>query len=131
MSTIEVDNFKDRTSAKTIGASYVTDGVAKAFCNINGTGTIAIRGDSLNHSSLTDEGTGAYLVTLASAMGDANFTTFDNHAPAFPISTSNNNAQGFCTAQSTTTLRHRSLEGNGTTNRDSAYVGSMVMGDLA
>jgi hypothetical protein len=55
-----------------IATSYVVNGSAKAWVNLNGTGTIAAR-DSFNHSSLTDNANGDYTNTIASAMGNANY----------------------------------------------------------
>ena len=46
----------------------------RAWCNFNGTGTVAIRASG-NVSSITDNGVGNYLVNLATAMPDANFST--------------------------------------------------------
>ena len=46
-------------------------GLAKAWVNFNGTGTVAIRA-SFNVSSITDNGTGNYRVNLTTAMEDAN-----------------------------------------------------------
>jgi len=45
---------------------------AKAWCNFNGTGTIAIN-DSHNVSSLTDVNTGNWNVNLTNALGNANY----------------------------------------------------------
>ena len=47
-------------------------GLAKAWVNFNGTGTVAIRA-SYNVSSITDAGVGAYTVNFTTAMVDANF----------------------------------------------------------
>jgi hypothetical protein len=47
-------------------------GIAKAWVNFNGTGTIAIR-DSFNVSSITDGGTGIYTVNFTTAMPNANY----------------------------------------------------------
>jgi hypothetical protein len=47
-------------------------GIAKAWCNFNGTGTVAIR-DSFNVSSITDNGTGDYTVNFTTAMPNANY----------------------------------------------------------
>ena len=60
MSTLNVSNITDGTT--TVGTEYVVNGSAKAWVNFNGTGTAAIR-DSLNMSSLTDNGTGSYTLT--------------------------------------------------------------------
>jgi hypothetical protein len=45
----------------------------RAWVNFNGTGTVAIRA-SFNVSSITDNGTGNYTVTLTTAMPDANYS---------------------------------------------------------
>ena len=70
MSTIRVDNFGPSAG----GTTYSASGVAKAWVNISGTGTAAIR-DSLNVASLTDDGTGKYSANLSSAMSDTNYSS--------------------------------------------------------
>lgn len=47
-------------------------GIAKAWVNFNGTGTVAIRA-SFNVSSITDNGTGDYTVNFTTAMPNANY----------------------------------------------------------
>ena len=59
MSTITVTNIK--ATGET--ASRAVSGVAGAWVNFDGTGTIAIR-TSFNVSSLTDQSTGDYLVNV-------------------------------------------------------------------
>ncbi len=49
-------------------------GIAKAWVNFNGTGTVAIRG-SFNVSSITDNGTGNYTVNFTTAMPNTNYAT--------------------------------------------------------
>jgi hypothetical protein len=68
MSTIRVDNFGPSSG----GTTYSARGIAKAWVNFNGTGTIAAR-DSENVSSLTDNGTGDYTANWSNAMSDANY----------------------------------------------------------
>ena len=68
MSTIRVDNFGPSAG----GTTYSARGIAKAWVNFNGTGTIAAR-DSENVSSLTDNGTGDYTVNFSSAFGAADY----------------------------------------------------------
>ena len=48
-------------------------GIAKAWVNFNGTGTVAIR-DSFNVSSITDNGTGDYTVNFTTALPNANYS---------------------------------------------------------
>jgi hypothetical protein len=59
------------TSAK-LGADQAS-GLAKAWVNFNGTGTVAIRA-SFNVSSITDTGTAEYTVNFTTAMTDANYS---------------------------------------------------------
>jgi hypothetical protein len=47
-------------------------GLAKAWVNFNGTGTVAIRA-SYNVSSITDNGTGDYTVNFTTALADADY----------------------------------------------------------
>ena len=48
-------------------------GIAKAWVNFNGTGTVAIR-NSFNVSSITDDGTGLYTINFTTAMPNANYS---------------------------------------------------------
>ena len=97
MSTLSVSNITDGTD--TVETGYVVNGSAKAWVNFNGTGTVAIR-DSLNMSSLTDNGTGDYTRTVSSAFGSADYSTsggggltstsvgsFSHHTNASPTTT--------------------------------------------
>ena len=59
------------TAAK-LGADEAS-GLAKAWVNFNGTGTVAIRA-SFNVSSITDNGTGDYTVNFTTAFADANYS---------------------------------------------------------
>ena len=68
MSTITVTNIQ--ATGET--ASRAVSGVAAAWVNFNGTGTIAIR-DSVNVGSITDNGTGDYTVNFSNNMGSANY----------------------------------------------------------
>ncbi len=52
-------------------------GIAKAWVNFNGTGTVAIR-DSFNVSSITDNGTGDYTVNFTTAFPNANYSFSGN-----------------------------------------------------
>jgi hypothetical protein len=70
MSTIISANVSDGTLS--IPTAFVTNGSAKAWVNFDGTGTIAAR-DSLNLSSLTDNGVGDYTVNFSNAFGAADY----------------------------------------------------------
>jgi len=73
MSTIKV------TSIKATGetASRSATGVAAAWCNFNGTGTVAIR-DSNNVTSLADRGTGLYTLNYTSNMANSSYSSTGN-----------------------------------------------------
>jgi hypothetical protein len=68
MSTLRVNTIQNVAGTGT----PAIDGVAKAWVNFNGTGTVAIRG-SYNVSSITDNGTGNYTVNFTNAMPDTNY----------------------------------------------------------
>ena len=68
MSTIRVDSFGPAAG----GTTYSARGIAKAWVNFNGTGTIAAR-DSENVSSLTDNDTGQYTVNISNAFDAADY----------------------------------------------------------
>jgi len=75
------------TTAK-LGTSEAS-GLAKAWVNFNGTGTVAIRA-SFNVSSITDVGAGTYTVNFTTALADANFVPLStNGQNAFSNETSN------------------------------------------
>ena len=86
MSTLVVSNISDGTT--TVGASYVTNGSAKAWVNFDGTGTVAIR-SSFNTSSITDNGVGNYTQNYSSSMLN------DDYSVA-TTSTSSNGSGEFC-----------------------------------
>jgi hypothetical protein len=67
MSTLRVTTITNPS-----GGQPTIDGLAKAWVNFNGTGTVAIRA-SLNVSSITDGGVGLYTVNFTTAMPDTNY----------------------------------------------------------
>lgn len=70
MSTLRADSVSPAAGGT---SRNLPRGVAAAWVNFNGTGTIATR-DSQNISSLTDNGTGLYQCSLTSAMTNANYS---------------------------------------------------------
>lgn len=71
-SQVNVDTIAKKDGTSAVATEYVTQGSAKAWANLNGTGTIALR-DSLNISSTTDHGTGDYSLGLGNSMGSADY----------------------------------------------------------
>jgi len=82
MSEIKTDKFTGTTTAGSIvvtgeGNSTTTNlqqGLKKVWINLNGGGTIATR-DSFNVTSITDDATGRYTVTIANDMSNANYSS--------------------------------------------------------
>jgi hypothetical protein len=72
LSTAKVTTLADSAGANTSTPAAIAAGIAKAWVNFNGTGTVAIRA-SYNVSSITDNGVGDYTVNLTTAMVDANY----------------------------------------------------------
>ena len=68
MSTLRVNSLLNAAGTDTPAIA----GLAKAWVNFNGTGTVAIRAQ-YNVSSITDNGTGDYTVNFATALADANY----------------------------------------------------------
>ena len=81
MSTIKTNTLTGTTSAGSIlvtgeGGSTTTNlqqGIAKCWVNFDGTAGSLSPSDSHNVTSLTDNGTGDYTITIASDMGNTNY----------------------------------------------------------
>ena len=61
-----------RTRLRVRWLRIMVNGSAKGWVNFNGTGTVATR-DSLNVSSILDEGTGDYTVNFTNSMSNADY----------------------------------------------------------
>jgi len=119
-------------------STYVSDGgavtqntvqsLAKSWVNWNGQGTVAVQ-DSINHSSLTDNGTGDYTITIASAMSNANYCRLGMCGMAANSQECLSQAQASYVA-TTTQGRYVAAYAN-TSNEDVPYAGVSLLGDLA
>jgi hypothetical protein len=129
MSTIKV------TSIQATGetASRAVSGVAAAWVNFNGTGTIASR-DSNNVSSLTDSGTGRYDINFSNNTGNANYaynvTCASTSSPFLRQFWVNDVANATSSKVQAQTLYASDTSGNGA-NSDAILVSVTVHGDLA
>ena len=85
MSTLRVNTIQNAGGS----GSPEINGLAKAWVNFNGTGTVAIRA-SFNVSSITDNGTGDYTINFTVAMSDANYSV----TGLSQIDTGTNNCDG-------------------------------------
>ena len=71
-SILRVNTLTDASSNNSIATSVVFNGTAKAWINMNGSGTISNR-DSSNISGITDNGTGDYTFSYSNNMDNANY----------------------------------------------------------
>ena len=63
----------EHSTAGSIATNYVVNGSAKAWVNIDGTGTTQIR-DSLNVSGVVDNGTGQSTITYSNSLSNQNYS---------------------------------------------------------
>jgi hypothetical protein len=124
MSTLIATNFGDGTN--TIPSIYVTGGSAKSTINFNGEGTVAIR-ESMNVSSLTDNGTGTYAVAFTTAMSNGDFTV-GSAVKANSHTDGRTSASIWASTASNMDVRN---QGYSAGLRDTDHVRVIVMGDLA
>ena len=120
---IKADTLEHST-AGSLDTQYVVNGSAKAWVNLDGTGTIAIS-DSFNVTSATDNGTGNYTITITNSMSNTVYTVSGGTTPG---------ASGY------TVLGYESLatgsyimktSDGGTSQEDKDPVTSNLHGDLA
>jgi len=120
MSTLSVSNITD--GVDTVETGYVVNGSAKAWCKFRGSGTLSVD-DSLNTSSVTDQGTGNYDVNFAS-----------NFSVGFSINvTTSSNWRGIICPDvwNVGYVKVYGADNNGTTYQDRGHVGTAFHGDLA
>ena len=72
-SELRVNTLKDAAGNNSVAMQYVANGSAKSWVNFNGIGTVAIR-DSLNASSISDNGTGYYSLNFSSSAANINYS---------------------------------------------------------
>jgi hypothetical protein len=85
----------------------------RAWVNFNGTGTVAIRASG-NVSSITDNGTGTYVVNLATALVDVNY--------AVTFSTDDWGGAAAFTGRTTSAVKFTSFTTTNGSSRDDAAV---------
>ena len=147
MSTILVNTLTGTTTAGSIvvtgeGNSTTTNlqqGLAKAWCNVNGTATFdssdtEIR-DSFNMTATTDEGTGDYGASFTNNMGNANYSITDG---SYSGGTTRGTMLSGNSTNSQTASSFRQRYGlstgdnsDGTADGDVSFVRIAVHGDLA
>jgi hypothetical protein len=122
MSTLNVANVTDGTTSVPTG--YVVNGSAKAWVNLNGTGTISVR-DSFNTSSMTDHGTGDYTINFTNSLASGNFSWSGGAQELCAVGVFTPSGYG-------TTSKRFNVKGTYTTvNLDAQDVNFSLHGDLA
>ena len=143
--TLTVDNAttdtiagKSNANNMTINAGNITikgegsattnlqQGLIKGWIRMNGTGTIAIN-DSFNYSSIADNGTGDYTVTLSTAMGNIFYSPT---AGAGDVNYGAKIDLEHAVANTTTAMRLRTTSGVGAVG-DTDLLSVHTAGDLA
>jgi hypothetical protein len=108
-----------------ISTSYVVNGSAKAWVQLDGSGTIAIK-DDLNISSATDLGTGYYTFSITNAFSDSNYCL---------AASGDNSAQSRCfvhgTITDSSTIFLQAKRGDTGAFLDKDQLFGIMQGDLA
>ena len=125
MSTIDVANITDGTD--TVATSYVLNGSAKAYAWVDmGTSPTGIKGQSLNSSSITDNGAGSFEVNLTSSMSSTfSVSNITSYRSSVPVVSGNSGLS--MTAVNSVVVIMKNLSGN---NYDNEF-GMSLLGDLA
>ena len=106
------------------GGTAAVSGVAKAWINLNGTGTIATR-NSFSVSGISDTGTGAYTISFTNSMNDADF------APSGCSGETSGTEMWESATRAVGSLAIVNYTSDTGTDKDSTMVSIVVHGDLA
>jgi len=120
MSTLKVTNIAGLTGSST----NVIEGLAKAWADLNGTGTPAYQ-DSYNFSSVTDNSTGNYTMSFTNSMGNANF------APSGVSGETSGTEMWEISTRATGSFRIDNYKSDTGSSIDSTLVAMIIHGDLA
>ena len=125
-SILRVNTLTDASSNNSTAMSTVFNGTAKAWINMDGTGTISNR-DSYNISGITDGGTGVYTVTISNDMSSANWSPTFTGGPH----SSNNNRNTASVYSLAAGSVNVGTWSSGGSSEDYALVSLHINGDLA
>ena len=136
MSTLKVNNLQDINGANNSTPSEVANGRAKAWVHFDGTFgsspfTVGNGGifDSYNVSSVTDSGTGKYVVNMSITMANINYVVVADGRLDTNDGNGTSNVQTRRTAFTTTTFGVRGSVGNSNNVVDCAFCCAVVYGD--
>ena len=128
MSEIKVDTLTGKTTAKTVtvtvGATAtqsLEQGLAKAWVNFSGSGTISTR-DTFNVSSMTDDGTGNYDINFSNSMSNDDYVL---SGAAFA------RIVGMADNEFFTSYANIRVHDTGGSSSDAGTITALIIGDLA
>ena len=139
MSTLKADTIQSTGGG---AATLTKQNAAKSWVNFNGIGTVAVR-DSLNASSITDNGTGYYSLNFSSSAANINYSisggtngsnnSFPNAATASGNIRFNTNTGSPYKAQPTTSAFNMTITQDQSlaTAVDVEWANANIHGDLA
>tara|TARA_Y100000004_G_scaffold98919_1_gene110806 strand:+ start:145 stop:549 length:405 start_codon:yes stop_codon:yes gene_type:complete len=125
--TLTTSDQANTGTEKSIDTSYLFNGVAKAWCFLDGYD--AEINDSFNLSHETDEGTGAHQVSFTNNMNNATFAIANNRAR-------NDDGRGAydemtCNDKATDGFSLNTAQTANNNGQDNRVLDAIVMGDLA
>ena len=124
---ITVGTIQD-TAGDTVASTYVTNGVAKAFCNFNLSNHTA--GETLNNSSITDTGTGLADLNFTNNFNTATYASASANPGVASIST--RNFSSGAGTQATNKCGYAREDSGGNANEPNAFYQALThFGDLA
>jgi hypothetical protein len=118
----------EHSTAGSIATNYVVNGSAKAWVNVDGTGTVSLR-DSFNATSLTDNGTGDYSHSFTNSMGNVNHASSGMNNALFAGNF--NRSISLVEAASASSVRYKSGTADNATTEDQESSQVITHGDLA
>jgi len=132
-SELRVNTLKDAAGNNSIATSFVANGSAKVWVNLNQDGTHSIRGSN-NVSSISDEGAGATQTNFTSSTADANYalagTSGDDGGNSGCWHTTGYNQNSYNTSNTTSSF-HQQIYYATASVADSGFVYCTLHGDLA
>ena len=127
MSTLKADTIQSTGGG---AATLTKQSAAKAFINFNGTGTAASR-KTFNSSSITDNGTGQFRISMVSAMSDADFALLGS---CIGDSSTSNRTMALAASRGASTssiMDVNTARANNETETDWTHTSLAAFGDLA
>jgi len=127
-SELRVNTLKDASGNNSVAMEYVAGGSAKAWVNVDGTGTVSLR-DSFNATSLADNGTADYSHSLVSSMANVNHASSGMNNPLF--NATYNRSLTLIQAASASSISYKSAKISTSTAEDQESLQVITHGDLA